>query len=467
MLDADSTKNIEAPRFAKVLKGREVIALSFGAMIGWSWVLMTGVWLNEAGTLGTVIAFSVGGLAIALIGLTYSELASAMPRAGGEHIYTRRALGNHWSFACTWALLFSYVNVCLFEAVALPTAVSYLWPDISLGTLWNVLGSDVDIGFVIIGSGAAAVVTWVNYLGIRTAALAQTIVTGLIICAGLLLFSGAAFNGQVANAEPWLATPASGVLAVLIMVPAMLVGFDVIPQSAEEIDLPPQQVGKLLVISVFCAVAWYVLITLSVGLGLTAQQQAESTMATADAASALWSNFGGGNWAGAFLVLGGIGGILTSWNAFIVGASRVLFALAESGHVPAAFMRLHPKYKTPYVGILAIGILSMFAPLFGKTILVWLINSGSFAVTIAFVFVAISFLVLRRKEPDMPRPFKVSHPRLVGYGAVLLALGLLSAFLPWSDSALSWPEEWMTIVIWNAIGLILWLRYQARDGDTP
>ena len=467
MLDADSTKNIEAPRFAKVLKGREVIALSFGAMIGWSWVLMTGVWLNEAGTLGTVIAFSVGGLAIALIGLTYSELASAMPRAGGEHIYTRRALGNHWSFACTWALLFSYVNVCLFEAVALPTAVSYLWPDISLGTLWNVLGSDVNIGFVIIGSGAAAVVTWVNYLGIRTAALAQTIVTGLIICAGLLLFSGAAFNGQVANAEPWLATPASGVLAVLIMVPAMLVGFDVIPQSAEEIDLPPQQVGKLLVISVFCAVAWYVLITLSVGLGLTAQQQADSTMATADAASALWSNFGGGNWAGAFLVLGGIGGILTSWNAFIVGASRVLFALAESGHVPAAFMRLHPKYKTPYVGILAIGILSMFAPLFGKTILVWLINSGSFAVTIAFVFVAISFLVLRRKEPDMPRPFKVSHPRLVGYGAVLLALGLLSAFLPWSDSALSWPEEWMTIVIWTAIGLILWLRYQARDGDTP
>ena len=467
MLDADSTKNIEAPRFAKVLKGREVIALSFGAMIGWSWVLMTGVWLNEAGTLGTVIAFSVGGLAIALIGLTYSELASAMPRAGGEHIYTRRALGNHWSFACTWALLFSYVNVCLFEAVALPTAVSYLWPDISLGTLWNVLGSDVNIGFVIIGSGAAAVVTWVNYLGIRTAALAQTIVTGLIICAGLLLFSGAAFNGQVANAEPWLATPASGVLAVLIMVPAMLVGFDVIPQSAEEIDLPPQQVGKLLVISVFCAVAWYVLITLSVGLGLTAQQQADSTMATADAASALWSNFGGGNWAGAFLVLGGIGGILTSWNAFIVGASRVLFALAESGHVPAAFMRLHPKYKTPYVGILAIGILSMFAPLFGKTILVWLINSGSFAVTIAFVFVAISFLVLRRKEPDMPRPFKVSHPRLVGYGAVLLALGLLSAFLPWSDSALSWPEEWMTIVIWTAIGLILWLRYRARDGDTP
>jgi amino acid transporter len=428
---------------------------------------MTGVWLDEAGTLGTVIAFGIGGLAIALIGLTYSELASAMPRAGGEHIYTRRALGPDWSFACTWALLFSYLNVCLFEAVALPTAISYLWPDISLGTLWNILGSDVDIGFVVIGSGAAAAVTWVNYLGIRTAAIAQTIVTGLIICAGLLLFSGAALNGQLANAQPWIATPTSGVLAVLIMVPAMLVGFDVIPQSAEEIDLPPQQLGKLLVVSVFCAVAWYLLIAVSVGLGLTAQQRADSSMATADAASALWSNVSGGNWAGTFLVLGGIGGILTSWNAFIVGASRVLFALAESGHVPAVFMRLHPKYKTPYVGILVIGILSMLAPLFGRTILVWLINSGSFAVTIAFIFVAISFLVLRRKEPEMPRPFKVSHPRVVGYGALLLALGLLSAFLPWSDSALSWPEEWMTIVVWTVIGLCLWLRYHGRKGMAP
>ena len=103
------------PQFAKVLKSREVIALSFGAMIGWSWVLMTGVWLGEAGTLGTLIAFLAGGLAITLIGLTYSELAAAMPKAGGEHIYTARALGSNWSFVCTWALLFSYLNVCLFE----------------------------------------------------------------------------------------------------------------------------------------------------------------------------------------------------------------------------------------------------------------------------------------------------------------------------------------------------------------
>jgi amino acid transporter len=179
-------------------------------------------------------------------------------------------------------------------------------------------------------------------------------------------------------------------------------------------------------------------------------------MATADAAQSLWQH----PWAGALLVLGGIGGIMTSWNAFVVGGSRVLYALAKSDHVPKVFARLHPKYKTPYVGIAAIGLLSMVAPLFGKTILVWLINSGSFATTTAFLFVAISFLVLRKTEPDMPRPFKVSHPRLVGYGAVILSIGLLSAFMPWSASSLQWPHEWLTIVVWSCLGLLLLARFE-------
>ena len=446
-------------RFAKVLKSREVVALSFGAMIGWSWVLVTGTWLTEAGTLGTLIAFVVGGLAISLVGLTYSELASAMPRAGGEHIYTHRALGDKWSFVCTWALLFSYLNVCLFESVALPTAVEYLFPEIRMGTLWNVLGADVDIGFVLVGAAGTILVTWTNYVGIRTAAFAQSVVTALILFSGILLMTGALFNGQAANAEPWLAEPASGILVVLIMVPAMLIGFDVIPQSAEEIDLPPQKIGTLLVVSVFCAVLWYVAISAAVGFAIPAEQLASSQMATADAATNLW----GMSWAGNLLVIGGICGIMTSWNAFIVGASRVLFALSESGYVPKAFSKIHPKYKTPYVGILTIGALSIIAPLFGRTILVWLINSGSFAVTIAFLFVAISFLVLRKNEPEMPRPFRVSHPILVGYGAILMSLGLLSAFLPWSDSALSWPDEWLTIVVWVVIGALLLFRYQLNQ----
>lgn len=453
-----SQPNTTPGRFAKVLKRRDVIALSFGAMIGWSWVLMTGFWVQTAGSLGTLIAFMVGGLAIAMIGLTYSELASAMPKAGGEHVYTHRALGARWSFVCTWALLFAYLAVCLFEAVALPTAVEYLVPAIRIGTLWQVLDSDVDLGFVLIGAGGAIVITLANVRGIKSAARLQNVVILMIFVAGAILMSGAVAFGNTDFTKPLIATPATGIMSVLIMVPAMLVGFDVIPQSAEEIDLPAAKIGKLLIISVFLAVAWYVVISLSVAVALDPQQLSDSTMATGDAASALW----GGSWAGTALVLGGIGGILTSWNAFIIGASRVLFALAESGHVPKVFARLHPKYRTPYVGVLTIGLLSCLAPLFGRTILVWLIDASSFAVMIAFLLVAIAFIALRNNEPDLERPFRVKYGKAVGYGAIVLSVALLSAYLPWSPSALIWPYEWLMILVWSVLGGLLFFAYRAK-----
>ena len=453
-----SHTGIADDRFVKVLKNRDALTLAFGAMIGWSWVLMTGFWVTTAGSFGTLLAFAAGGLAISLIGLTYSELVSAMPKAGGEHVYTHRGLGISWSFCCTWALLLAYVNVCLFEAVALPTAVEYLLPGIRIGTLWSVFGAEVDLGFVLIGAGSALLITVINVLGIKVAARFQTIAFALIVISGIALLTGAFSFGTLDNAQPWVATPATGILSVLIMVPALLVGFDVIPQSAEEIDLPPERIGLLLVISVFMAVAWYGLISFGVALSLPADELATSSMATGDAATAVWGHPA----AGTLLVLGGVAGILTSWNAFVIGASRVLFALAETGLVPEVFARLHPKYRTPYVGVIAIGVLSMFAPLFGRTVLVWLIDAGGFATIIAYVFVPLAFLALRRKEPDMPRPFRVTHPKLVGIGGFVLALALITAYLPGSPSALIWPYEWMTITVWTILGVLLFLRYRLK-----
>jgi amino acid transporter len=119
------------------------------------------------------------------------------------------------------------------------------------------------------------------------------------------------------------------------------------------------------------------------------------------------------------------------------------------------------------VGVVAIGVLSCIAPLFGRTVLVWMINAGSFATVVAYLFVPIAFLALRRREPDMPRPFKVRHPRLVGGGAVLLALALLTAYLPGSPSALLWPYEWAMILVWAVLGLVLWLAYRLRGPFTP
>jgi amino acid transporter len=94
--------------------------------------------------------------------------------------------------------------------------------------------------------------------------------------------------------------------------------------------------------------------------------------------------------------------------------------------------------------------------LFGKQILVWCIDAGGFAVVIAFGIVAISFLVLRKREPDMPRPFRLKAGRFIGWTALLLSCALLLVYLPWSPAALIWPHEWAIVFGWAVVGAVLW-----------
>lgn len=451
------TQPTKSSGLQKVLGARAVIALSFGAMIGWSWVLLSANWVADAGWLGAPLAFLIGGVAILLIGLLYAELASAMPKTGGEHVYVLRALGPTASFWCSWALLMAYATVCVFEAVALPTGVEYLLPQIKVATLWSVEGSAVDAGFVLVGVLGTALVTWANYVGIRTAAIVQSIATAIIVGCGVLLMTGAALNGSTEQATAPIANGIAGITAVIIMVPAMLVGFDVIPQSAEEIDLPPRRVGVLLAVSVALAVAWYAFISLSVGLGISAAELSEAPpMGSAVAASNLWRS----PFAGQLLVLGGIGGILTSWNAFVLGASRLMYAMASDGMLPAAIARVHPRHGTPHIAILIIGISCAFAPLAGRTILVWLVDAGSFTIVIAYIFVAFAFLALRKNEPAMPRPFRLPAGLLMGRLALVSGLGLFCLYLPFSPSGLKWPQEWLIVLGMGLLGALVYATHK-------
>jgi amino acid transporter len=387
-----------------------------------------------------------------LIGLTYAELASAMPRAGGEHVYSRRALGENMSFLCTWALILAYVTVVAFEPVALGLAISYLWPGFMAGELWTFAGAQVWLSWVAVGMVGAVILTYINVRGVRPAAVLQTVVTGIILFAGLLFAMGTLTAGNAANLEPYFTFGVSGVLATLIMVPMMFIGFDVIPQTAEEIDLPRRSIGFLLVVSVGMAIVWYLLMILGTGLSFTAGELELQLLPTADAASRAW----GSDWAGRLIVLGGIAGIVSSWNAFLVAASRVLFAMARDGLLPSWLADLHPRYRTPYKAVLVIGLFSFLAPLFGREILVWCIDAGGFAVVIAYGIVAASFLVLRKREPDLERPYRVKQGGAVGWGALLLSCVLLLVYLPGSPAALAWPYEWLILLGWSLLGLVFW-----------
>lgn len=446
--------------FVRVLDSKEVLALAFGAMIGWGWVVLAGGWVQTAGSMGAVLAFVIGGIAVILIGLTYAELAAAMPLTGGEHVYSYRALGMGASFLCTWAIILGYVSVVAFEAVALPTVIEHLFPNYKAGLLWNVAGWDVYLTWVLVGSVGAVIMTWINIMGIKTCALVQKVVTLLILVVGIMLVTGALFNGETANMDPIFTTGMKGVLAVIIMTPFMFVGFDVIPQAAEEINLPFNQIGKVLIISVLMAVAWYIFIVIAVAMALNAEEAANSSLATADAMAAVF----GGGWAGKLLVLAGIGGIITSWNAFLVGGSRAVYAMAHAHMLPSFLGKMHPKYNTPVNAILLIGALSVIAPLFGRKALVWLVDAGGLGIVVAYATVALSFIKLRQNEPDMPRPFKVANGMVVGYAALILAVGIIILYMPGSPAALVWPYEWIMVLGWCALGLAFYLWARTLHG---
>ncbi|WP_042357075.1 APC family permease [Bacillus rubiinfantis] len=441
------------PKFLKILGNRDVLALAFGAMIGWGWVVTTGIWISGAGSLGAILAFVIGGALVIFVGLTYAELASSIPLAGGEHVYSYMAMGRGASFITTWAIILGYVSVVAFEAVALPTVFEYLIPNYSKGYLYTIAGWDVTITWAGVGILGSILVTWINYRGIKLTTSITFIFTLLIIIAGVLLITGSSIAGTTENMSPFFDKGVGGLLTVLIMTPFMFVGFDVIPQASEEINLPQKRIGQLLILSVIFAVVWYVAVIFGVSRVLTPAEMSESNLVTADAMA---KAFGGSKMMANVLILGGIGGIITSWIGFYVGGSRAIYALANAGMLPKFLGELHPKYNTPHKAIILIGVFSTLAPLMGRPALVWLVDSGGLGLVVSWFMVAVSFIILRKKHPAMVRPFRLPGGTILGWIAVFMALGITILYMPGMPSALVWPYEWVIIFAWAVLGGILY-----------
>ncbi|MDQ0337994.1 amino acid transporter [Caldalkalibacillus uzonensis] len=251
-------------------------------------------------------------------------------------------------------------------------------------------------------------------MGIKPAAIVQMVLTLILAVVGLMLIFGSSVSGDVANLQPLFVGGAAGIMAVAIMTPFMFVGFDVIPQAAEEMNIPFKSIGKILIVAVLCAVVWYLAIIFGVGMALSPASLENASLATADAMGSVFAS----ELFAKIMILGGIAGIMASRNAFIIGGSRVIYAMAKSGMLPA-----------------------------------WLVDAGGLAIVMAYFMVALAFLALRKKEPDMERPFKAGRSTVIGWIALVLSFGFIVLYLPGMPSALVWPYEWLIIVCWWFLGI--------------
>jgi amino acid transporter len=333
--------------------------------------------------------------------------------------------------------------------VAFPSVIQHLLEIENFGVnLYQINGYAVQSTWLMLGVGSSIIITVVNYFGGKNLAAIQSLVTVFIVVAGVSLISGGIMQGDYTNMSPLFLNGGKGVLSVAIMTPFMFLGFDVIPQAASEMNVESKKIGSLLVLSVVMALIWYIGIIFATSITLNESQIMSSNLVTADA---MYHVFGGSKIASKFLIIAGIGGIITSWNSFFIGGSRAIQALAKKNQLPSFLGKTHPKYKTPSNAILLVGGLSTAAPLLGKPMLTWLVNSGSITVIFAYLMVALSFLSLRKKEPDLERPYRVKYPNLIGYTAVIMTSLLIITALPGLPSALS-LIEWGILFVWFTIG---------------
>ncbi len=461
--------------FDKVFSAWDILVIAFGAMIGWGWVVSTGDWIGRGGVIGAIIGFAIGGLMIFFVGLTYAELTSAMPQCGGEHVFSYKAMGPIGSFICTWAIILGYVSVVCFEACAFPTIIQYIYPGFLKGYLYTVAGFDIYASWLAVAVILSIFITYINIKGAKTAAMLQTILTAIIGGVGILLIVSSAITGDTSNLQGQLFVGDStgsilkAIISVAVVTPFFFIGFDVIPQAAEEINVPLKKIGKILILSIVLAVVFYALIILGVGYIMSPQDilasESGSGMVTADAMAKAFNS----SIMSKVLIVGGMCGIVTSWNSFLIGGSRAMYSMAESYMIPRFFVKLHKKYKTPVNALYLIGALSVLAPFCGRKMLVWIVDAGNFGCCLAYCMVAISFIILRKKEPDMARPYKVKHYKIVGTIAVLMS-GLMVAMyiIPNTGSTLVWQEVVMAGG-WCVLGLVFCigckLKYKEKFGS--
>ncbi|MDO4870145.1 MAG: APC family permease [Bacillota bacterium] len=450
---------------------KDVLALAFGTMIGWGWIMLAGSWVGNGGSLGAMIAFAFGGVMAIFVGLTYAELTPALPLSGGELVFSYRAMGYNASWFTGWMITLAYLGVAAWEGPALANALNFLFAGVlpQGGTLWTIQGSDVTTTFLIIAIVGAIVMTVINYRGAKASAVFQTVATVAMAIGGISFAICGTATGSLENFAP-LFTDGKGFVAVMLAVPAMFVGFDVIPQAAEEMNIPLGKIGKVIIIAICMAAFWYCLMIFAVAIStpgdvLNGFVNDQAAVPVANCFAFCMNNpiFG------KLMIIAAMCGILTSWNGFVVGASRVLFSMARAKMLPSVFAKVHPKYGSPTAAVLLVGLFTILSPLLGRGALVWLVDAAAFGTVVAYFMVSLSFFILRKKEPELERPYRTAAGPVVGVGALLVALFFFWLYLPGlgSPSPLT-GIEWGLCGGWIVLGIIFFIANKAsKNGKTP
>lgn len=334
--------------------------------------------------------------------LAYAELGAMIPATGGQYVFLREAWGPLFGFLCGWTYFFVVLSASIgWLAITFSTYLGYFIP------MSATAGKVVAVTVI-------ALMTLVNYRGVRTGAVVQNVFTALKLGTLLVLIVSAFFVGHPATASPAGPITMSGFGVAMISCVLTYDGWVALSFMAGEVKNPKRNLPLGLALGLAAAIAVYVLAVLAYTRVLSVAEIAGTERVAALAAERVLGAAGGKFIA--FAILMSIVGGLNGWS---MAAPRIFFAQARDGLFFRQFAAIHPKFETPYISIVMFGAWSALLAVTGtyETL-------ASYAMFAAWVFYALTCLgviVLRKTQPTRERPY-----RMTGYPVTLLIFALVA-----------------------------------------
>lgn len=468
-------------------------AIAFGCVIGWGSFINPGKkFLPNSGVTGTAIAMVLGALVMIIIAFSYAYMVPKYPKAGGEFTFTRMCFGKNVAFVCGWFLVVAYLTNVPMNSTAIGLIVDGLdgGADIlKFGFHYTVAGFDIYMGEMLLAMGVLLLFGYLNIIGVKKAGFVQTILsTLLVVCVFVLAiaallsakakginmkpvwgFDKAAAMAAGATAEslePFahrgMAGVLSAILATFAIAPWAYVGFDAIPQAAEEFNFSFKKVSFIMMIAIVfgCFVYTSNNTVAAAALANWPDRVMAGEWVLLIAAEELLGTFG--------KVLIGVGvscAVLSGIMGFYLASSRLMYSMSRDGFLPEWFGRVDARYGTPKNAMIFCVVASLSGPILGREALGWFVDMSAIGASIGYFFTCASTLITARRMGDGTPFLKAMARTGVVFSAAFMVLQLVP--IPGLSGVHFGRESYIMLAIWVAIGLafyaVQWKHF--RQGE--
>ncbi len=431
----------------RTLTAFSITLLGVGAIVGTGIFVLTGVAAAKYAGPGLIFSFIVAGIVSGLAAICYAEFASTVPIAGSAYTYSYATLGELIAWIIGWDLILEY-------AVG-AGAVSIGWSGYVVDLLKGAFGIVIPKALTaspfaggIINLPAVLIilaVTALLILGTSQSTMVNNVIV-FIKLAVIVFFLIVGFGHvNTANWNPFLPFGAGGILRGASIIFFAYIGFDQISTSAEETKNPEKALPIGIFLSLLICTVLYIAVT-AVLTGIISYKQLDVASPVSHALILL-----GLNTAGSIISVGAVCGLTTVLIVLLYGQSRIFFSMARDGLLPTLFSRVHPRFRTPYLSSLIVGVgVAAIAGFIPIDVVAELTNIGTLS---AFVLVSIAVLVLRRTQPDLKRGYRVPFVPFIPILSIIASFVLI----------VSLPL--VTIIrffVWLALGLLVYFLYSRR-----